>query len=36
MTFVGADKRQYVVIAAGGHDVPGGVLSDTLVAFAIP
>jgi quinoprotein glucose dehydrogenase len=36
MTFVGADHRQYVVIAAGGHDVPGATLSDTLVAFAIP
>ena len=36
MTFLGADGKQYVVIAAGGHDVPGGVLSDTLVAFAIP
>jgi quinoprotein glucose dehydrogenase len=36
MTFRGADGRQYVVIAAGGHDVPGVVLSDTLVAFAIP
>jgi len=36
MTFMGANHKQYVVIAAGGHDVPGGVLSDTLVAFALP
>jgi quinoprotein glucose dehydrogenase len=36
MTFLGADGRRYVVIAAGGHDVPGATLSDTLVAFAIP
>jgi quinoprotein glucose dehydrogenase len=36
MTFLGANGKQYVVIAAGGHDVPGGVLSDTLVAFALP
>jgi quinoprotein glucose dehydrogenase len=36
MTFMGANGKQYIVIAAGGHDVPGGVLSDTLVAFALP
>jgi len=36
MTFMGADGKQYIVIAAGGHDVPGAKLSDTLVAFAIP
>ena len=36
MTFQGPDGRQYVVIAAGGHDVPGGKLDDALVAFALP
>jgi quinoprotein glucose dehydrogenase len=36
MTYVGVHGRQYVVIAAGGHDVPGATLSDTLVAFATP
>ncbi len=35
MTFMGSDGRQYVVIAAGGHDVPGITLSDALVAFAL-
>jgi quinoprotein glucose dehydrogenase len=35
MTFLGRDGRQYVVIAAGGHDVPGGApLGDYVVAFA--
>lgn len=28
--------RQYVVIAAGGHDVPGVAMDDALVAFALP
>jgi quinoprotein glucose dehydrogenase len=36
MTFRGPDGRQFVVIAAGGHDVPGGKLDDSLVAFALP
>ena len=36
LTFKGPDGRQYVVIAAGGHDVPGGKLDDALVAFALP
>ena len=36
MTFVGPDGRQYVVIAAGGHDVPAAKLSDALVAFSLP
>ncbi len=36
MTYRGLDGRQYVVIAAGGHDVPGGKLDDALVAFALP
>ena len=30
MTFMGADRRQYVLIAAGGHDVPGNTPSDAL------
>ena len=27
--------RQYVVIAAGGHDAPGLAMGDYLVAFAL-
>lgn len=30
------DGRQYVVIAAGGHDILGGDLSDHLIAYALP
>jgi quinoprotein glucose dehydrogenase len=30
-------KKQYVVIAAGGHGIPGaGPLGDSLVAFTLP
>jgi quinoprotein glucose dehydrogenase len=36
MTFRGPDGRQYVVIAAGGHDVANAKLGDALVAFALP
>lgn len=37
MTYLGRDGRQYVVIAAGGHGLPGGPpLGDYLVAFALP
>ncbi len=36
MTFTAADGRQFVVIAAGGHDVPGNEAGDSLVAFALP
>lgn len=36
MTYLGRDGRQYVVIAAGGHGLPGGPpLGDYLVAFAL-
>jgi quinoprotein glucose dehydrogenase len=35
MTFLATDGRQYVVIAAGGHDVPGIPQGDALVAFAL-
>ncbi|MEP6715730.1 MAG: pyrroloquinoline quinone-dependent dehydrogenase [Terriglobia bacterium] len=35
MTFVAANGVQYVVIAAGGHDVPGERPDDSLVAFAL-
>jgi quinoprotein glucose dehydrogenase len=31
-----ATGKQYVVIAAGGHDVPGAQFSDSLVAFGLP
>ena len=36
MTYRTAKGKQYVVIAAGGHDVPGSVQGDALVAFALP
>ena len=37
MTYRGKDGRQYLVIAAGGHGIPGmGPLGDYLVAFALP
>ena len=36
MTFRGTDGRQYLVIAAGGHGIPGmAPLGDYLVAFAL-
>lgn len=36
MTFASPGGKQFVVIAAGGHDLPGNDQSDSLVAFAIP
>ena len=36
MTYRTAQGKQYVVIAAGGHDVPSSKQDDALVAFAIP
>jgi len=37
MTYrLGEDRRQYVVIAAGGHGKMGTRLGDALVAFALP
>jgi quinoprotein glucose dehydrogenase len=36
MTFLGADGKQYVIIAAGGHGLVGMTLSDSLVAFRLP
>jgi glucose dehydrogenase len=33
---MGADGRQYVVIAAGGHWVMGKAASDQLIAYALP
>jgi quinoprotein glucose dehydrogenase len=37
MTYRGPDGRQYLVIAAGGHAIPGlGPPEDYLVAFALP
>lgn len=37
MSFLGRDsKRQYVVIAAGGHAYLGTTLGDAIVAFAVP
>jgi quinoprotein glucose dehydrogenase len=36
MTFLGANGKQYVVIAAGGHDSKFGPLDNAFVAFALP
>jgi glucose dehydrogenase len=37
MTYLGPDRRQYVVVAAGGHGTPlGPPIGDYLVAFALP
>jgi quinoprotein glucose dehydrogenase len=36
MTFVGPSGKQYVVIAAGGHNPSFGKLDNAVVAFALP
>jgi quinoprotein glucose dehydrogenase len=36
MTFLGPSGKQYVVIAAGGHDPKFGSLDNAVVAFALP
>ncbi len=37
VSYMGADGRQYIVVAAGGGTSVGGpIMSDTLVAFALP
>jgi quinoprotein glucose dehydrogenase len=37
MTYLGRDGRQYLVVSAGGHGLPGGPpLGDFVVAFALP
>jgi len=36
MTFEAPSGKQYVVIAAGGHDLKFGPLDNALVAFALP
>jgi quinoprotein glucose dehydrogenase len=36
MTYRTARGKQYVVIAAGGHDAPNSDQGDALVAFALP
>jgi quinoprotein glucose dehydrogenase len=36
MTYLGADGRQYVVVAAGGHGKWGLETGDYVVAFALP
>jgi quinoprotein glucose dehydrogenase len=36
MTFAGPSGKQYVVIAAGGHDLKFGPLDNAIVAFALP
>lgn len=36
MTYTGADGRQYVVVAAGGHGSLGTKAGDSVVAYALP
>jgi quinoprotein glucose dehydrogenase len=37
MTYRGPDGKQYVVVSAGGHGIPGAApLGDYVVAFALP
>ncbi len=36
MTYTGADGRQYVVVAAGGHGSLGTKAGDSVIAFALP
>ena len=36
MTFQTANGKQYVVIAAGGHDNPFSPTGDSIVAFRLP
>ncbi|MBZ5622906.1 MAG: pyrroloquinoline quinone-dependent dehydrogenase [Acidobacteriia bacterium] len=37
MTFRGPDGRQYLVVSAGGHGIPGAApLGDYVVAFSLP
>jgi quinoprotein glucose dehydrogenase len=36
MTFRGRDGKQYVVVAAGGHDEKLGPLDNAVVAFSLP
>lgn len=36
MTYTGADGRQYVVVAAGGHGSLGTKAGDAVIAYALP
>ena len=36
MTYLGADGRQYVVVAAGGHGSLGTKTGDSVIAYALP
>jgi quinoprotein glucose dehydrogenase len=36
MTYLGKDRKQYVVIAAGGGNKYNDTYADALVAFALP
>jgi glucose dehydrogenase len=36
MSFEGPSGKQYVVIAAGGHDPAFGPLDNAVVAFRLP
>lgn len=36
MTYTGSDRRQYVVISAGGHGGLGTISGDYVIAYALP
>jgi quinoprotein glucose dehydrogenase len=36
MTYLGADGRQYIAIAAGGHGGLGTRSGDSLLSYALP
>ena len=36
MTYIGADGRQYIVVAAGGHGSLGTKAGDDVIAYALP
>jgi quinoprotein glucose dehydrogenase len=36
MTYEGADGRQYVVVAAGGHGSLETKAGDSVIAYALP
>ena len=36
MTYLGADGRQFVLVAAGGHGSLGTKAGDAVIAYALP
>jgi quinoprotein glucose dehydrogenase len=36
MTYLGADGRQFVLVAAGGHGSLGTKAGDSVIAYALP